>query len=147
MGLLAGGEELLRLGVAGLVLAEDDADEVVGAGLVVALLHLRGDLVVGLGDDVLHVDAGGVVAEGAEGIDAGHVGVGLLEVSDLIVRGGEPWIGLVGWAGRNEESRAASNDYSGVGLKGGDDAILVGGIPGCETWEGGGIMPIVPRVE
>src|SRR5580658_1753000 len=48
--LLAGGEELLRLGVAGLVLAEDDADQVVGTQLVVALLHLRRDLVVGLGD-------------------------------------------------------------------------------------------------
>ena len=70
--LLAGGKELLRLGVAGLVLAQDDADEVVGAALVVALLHLGRDLVVGLGDDVLHADAGGVVAEGAEGIDAGH---------------------------------------------------------------------------
>ncbi len=42
----------------GNVLAEDDADEVVGAGLVVALLHGGGDLVVGLGDDVFHVDAG-----------------------------------------------------------------------------------------
>ena len=52
--------------------AEDDADEVVGAGLVVALLHGGGDLVVGLGDDVFHVDAGGVVTEGAEGVDASH---------------------------------------------------------------------------
>ena len=74
VGLLAGGEELLRLGVAGLVFAEDDADEVVGAALVVALLHLGRDLVVGLGDDVFHVDAGGVVTECAEGIDAGHAG-------------------------------------------------------------------------
>ena len=31
VGLFAGGEKLLRLGVAGFVLAEDDADEVVGA--------------------------------------------------------------------------------------------------------------------
>ena len=60
------------VGVAGLVLAEDDADEVVGAGLVVALLHGGGDLVVGLGDDILHVDAGGVVTEGVEGVEAGH---------------------------------------------------------------------------
>ncbi len=57
VGLLAGGEEVLGFGVAGEVFAEDDADEVVGAGVVVALLHLRGDLVVGLGDDVFHVDA------------------------------------------------------------------------------------------
>ena len=75
VGLLAGGQEVLRLGVAGLVLAEDDADEVVGAALVVALLHVGRDLVVGLGDDVLHADAGGVVAKCAKGIDAGHVGV------------------------------------------------------------------------
>ena len=71
-GLFAGGEEVLRLGVAGEVFAEDDTDEVVGAGVVVALLHLGGDLVVGLGDDVFHLDAGGVVTEGAEGIDASH---------------------------------------------------------------------------
>ena len=66
------GVDVLLVGVGGEVLAEDDADEVVGAGLVVALLHGGGDLVVGLGDDVFHVDAGGIVAEGAEGIDAGH---------------------------------------------------------------------------
>ena len=72
VGLLAGGEEFLGFGVAGLVFAEDDADEVVGAGLVVALLHGGGDLVVGLGDDVFHVDAGGVVTEGAEGVETGH---------------------------------------------------------------------------
>ena len=87
VGLLAGGQELLGLGVAGEVFAEDDADEVVGAGVVVALLHLRGDLVVGLGDDVFHLDASGVVTEGAEGVDASHaVGI-LLWCADLIVRG------------------------------------------------------------
>ena len=72
MGLLACGEEVLRIGVAGLVFAENDADEVVGAGFVVALLHGRSDLVVGLGEDVFHVDAGGVVTEGAEGVETGH---------------------------------------------------------------------------
>ena len=71
VGPLAGGQELLRFGVAGLVFAEYDADQVVGAGLVVAILHGRGDLVVGLGDDVFHLDAGGIVTEGAEGIDDG----------------------------------------------------------------------------
>ncbi len=72
VGLFASGEEVLWFGVAGLVLAEDDADEIVGAGFVVALLHGRGDLVVGLGDDVFHVDAGWVVTEGAEGVKTGH---------------------------------------------------------------------------
>ena len=32
--------------------SEDDADQVVGAALVIGLLHGRGDLVVGLGDDI-----------------------------------------------------------------------------------------------
>ena len=72
MGLLAGGQEVLGLGVARLMLAQDDADQVVGAALVVALLHLRRDLVVGLGDHVLHMDAGSVVAKCAKRIDAGH---------------------------------------------------------------------------
>lgn len=71
-GMGGAGVDVLLLAVVGLVLAEDDADEVVGAGFVVALLHGRGDLVVGLGDNVFHVDAGGIVTEGAEGIDAGH---------------------------------------------------------------------------
>ena len=71
-GLGGAGVDVLLVGVGGELLAEDDADEVVGAGFVVALLHGRGDLVVGLGDDVFHVDAGGVVTKGAEGVDAGH---------------------------------------------------------------------------
>jgi hypothetical protein len=66
------GKEFLGFGVAGFVFAEDDADEVVGAGLVVALLHGGGDLVVGLGDYSFQVDAGGVVTEGAEGVETGH---------------------------------------------------------------------------
>ena len=51
VGFFTGGQEVLRFRVAGFVFAEDDADEVVGAGFVVALLHRGGDLVVGLGDD------------------------------------------------------------------------------------------------
>jgi hypothetical protein len=52
--------------------AEDDTYEVVGAGLVVSLLHGGGDLVVGLGDNILHIDVGGVIAESAEGVETGH---------------------------------------------------------------------------
>ena len=66
------GVDVLGFGVVWLVLAEDDTDEVEGALLVVGLLHGRGDLVVGLGDDVFHADAAGVVAEGAEGVDLSH---------------------------------------------------------------------------
>ena len=62
-------------GVGGEVFAEDDADEVVGAGRVVGVLHGRGDLVVGLGDDVGEVDAGGIVTESAEGKQAGHLDI------------------------------------------------------------------------
>ncbi len=72
VGGLAGGQRGEGVGVAGLFLAEDDADEVVRGAIVVALLHGGGDLVVGLGDDVLHADVAGVVAEGAEGVDLGH---------------------------------------------------------------------------
>jgi len=51
---------------------EDDADQVVGASLVVSLLHGGGDLVVGLGDDVVEPNRGGIVAPGAKWINAGH---------------------------------------------------------------------------
>jgi hypothetical protein len=74
------------IGVGGEVLAENDADEVVGAGLVVTVLHGGGDLVVGLGDDIFHVDAGGIVTEGAEGVDAGHAVCSLQRGYGVIVR-------------------------------------------------------------
>ena len=66
----SGGRE--GVGVVRLFFAQDDADEVVFRAVVVGLLHGRGDLVVGLGDNVFHADLGGVVAKGAEGVDAGH---------------------------------------------------------------------------
>src|SRR5438270_5258887 len=49
--------DVLRVGVAGQLAAKDDADEVVGARRIVGVLHFGGNLVVGLGDDVLQVDA------------------------------------------------------------------------------------------
>ncbi len=87
------GVDVLDLGIVLEVLAEDDANQVVGAGLVVAILHGRGDLVVGLGDDVFHVDAGGVVAKGAEGVDTGHAVLVSPKIDmELIVRGvGRRW--------------------------------------------------------
>ena len=60
--------------IVGLVFSEDDSDEVVRAGFVVPLLHGRRDLVVGLGDDIFHVDAVCVVTECAERVDTGHAG-------------------------------------------------------------------------
>ena len=68
------GVDVVGVGVVGLVLAEDDADEVVGAGGVVAVLHGSRDLVVGLGDDVGHVDESWIVTECAEGVQACHMG-------------------------------------------------------------------------
>jgi len=66
------GVDVVVVVVTGLVFAQNDTDEVVGAGFVVALLHGRGYLVVRLGDYCLHFDAGGVVTEGAEGVETGH---------------------------------------------------------------------------
>ena len=66
------GIDVFRVGVGGFTFAEDDADEVVGALGVVGGLHFGADFVVGLRDDIGHVDAGGVVAESAKGIQAGH---------------------------------------------------------------------------
>ena len=48
------------------------ADQVIGAALVVGLLHGRRNFVVGLGDHVAQPDRGGVIAPGAKWIDAGH---------------------------------------------------------------------------
>ena len=72
---VAGGARIYAfaaLGVEQFRQSEDDADQVVGAALVVGLLHGRRDLVVGLGDNVFKADGGGVVPPGAKGIDASH---------------------------------------------------------------------------
>ncbi len=63
---------VVAIGVASLVLAEDQADQVVGAGGVIAILRLRGDLVVGLGHDGGRSHTLRIVAEGAERDDVGH---------------------------------------------------------------------------
>ena len=52
--------------------SQDDADQVEGAALVIGLLHGRGDLVVGLRDNVFQADRGGIVAPGAKRINASH---------------------------------------------------------------------------
>ena len=52
--------------------AEDDAHQVIGAATVIDLLHRRRDLVIGLSDHVFDANSGGIVARGAEGIDACH---------------------------------------------------------------------------
>ncbi len=68
----AGIDVFAALGVEELRQAEDDAHQIVGAALVVGLLHGGGDFVVGLGDYVVQPDDGGIVAPGAKWIDAGH---------------------------------------------------------------------------
>jgi hypothetical protein len=68
----AGVDAFAALGIEEFGQAEDDANQVVGAALVVGLLHGRGDFVVGLGDHVFKPDCGGIVAPGAKWINAGH---------------------------------------------------------------------------
>src|ERR1035438_6236092 len=68
----AGVDALAAFGIEEFGQAEDDADKVVGAALVVSLLHRRGDLVVGLCHDVVQTDGGGAVTPGAKWINAGH---------------------------------------------------------------------------
>ena len=58
--------------VAGVLFAQDDAHQVLRAGSVVAILHLRRDLVVGLGDDLWNRDPGRVITKGAKGLNVGH---------------------------------------------------------------------------
>jgi len=52
--------------------AKNDANQIVGAGIIVAILHGRRDLVVGLGYDLGEIDPGGVIAQGAERCDISH---------------------------------------------------------------------------
>ncbi len=57
-------------------LSQNDAHQVVGTGSVIALLHLRRDLIVGLGYDFRQRHSRGVIAQGGEGEDFGHVRCG-----------------------------------------------------------------------
>ena len=52
--------------------AEDNAHEVVGATLVVGLLHGGRDFVIRLRDNIFKADPRWIVTERSEGIDAGH---------------------------------------------------------------------------
>ena len=67
-----GVDAFTALGIEELREPEDDAHQVVGAALVVGLLHGRRDFVIGLGDYVAEPDSGRIVAPGAEWINAGH---------------------------------------------------------------------------
>ena len=58
--------DVFGLGVVGQAFAENDPYQVVRAGLVVGLLHGRGDFVVGLGDSPLYRDSLRVIAPGAK---------------------------------------------------------------------------------
>ena len=63
---------VIAAGVGLVALAENDAHQVVGAGLQIALPHLRGDFVVRLGYQVLEGAGLGGVAEGLERKDVSH---------------------------------------------------------------------------
>jgi len=54
--------------------AQDDSDQVVGAGFVIAILHRRGNFVVGLGHDLLQRYAIGIVTQSSKWGDDCHNG-------------------------------------------------------------------------
>jgi hypothetical protein len=66
------GVDVVALVIEKLRQAEDDADEVEGAALVINLLERRSDLVVGLRNDVVEANLEGVITKSCKGIDAGH---------------------------------------------------------------------------
>jgi hypothetical protein len=55
-----------------LAAAKDNADEIVRAGCVIAILKGGSDLVVGLGDDLGGGNLLGIVAQGAKGMNVSH---------------------------------------------------------------------------
>ena len=74
--------------VAGVLFPQDDAHQVVRAGGVVAVLHLRSDLVVGLGDDLWDRDPGRVITKRAKGFNVGHgLKLSLKLYKSLLARG------------------------------------------------------------
>src|SRR5215470_666065 len=58
--------------VTGLLLAENNADEIVGACGVIAVLHLWRDLVVGLSDHIAKGNPCRIITEGAKRLDVSH---------------------------------------------------------------------------
>ena len=66
------GVDIVQVTVGRLSFSLDDAGEVVGAGFVIALLHLGRDLVVRLRDEILRRTGLGSVAIGAKRKDLGH---------------------------------------------------------------------------
>jgi hypothetical protein len=53
--------------------AQDDSNQVVGAGGVIALLHRRSDFVIGLSDDLGGGNSLQVIAESAKRKDVCHI--------------------------------------------------------------------------
>src|ERR1700731_1271306 len=54
--------------------AENNADQVVRAALIVGLLHGRGNLVIRLGHHRVQPDSARIVSPGSKGINVGHAG-------------------------------------------------------------------------
>jgi len=68
----AGVDAFAAFGIEEFGQAEEDADQVEGAALVVGLLDGGGDFVVGLGDDIFKANCGGIVTPSAKRIEACH---------------------------------------------------------------------------
>src|SRR5690242_15597289 len=71
---------VVAIAVAGIALAEDNAHQVVGAGLVIARLHGGRNFVVRLGHNLPQRDTGRVVAQGAKRKDLCHESFAVLGI-------------------------------------------------------------------
>ena len=60
--------------IAGIALAQNDSDQVVWTGGVVAILHFGSDFVVGLGGDLGKRNSRRVIAKRTESFNLGHLG-------------------------------------------------------------------------
>jgi len=86
--------------------AQDDANQIVGTGIIVPALHFRRDFVVGLGQNLGQIDPGGVISQSAERFDVSHrpetgivqekVGFGLQVGSKAILRQAQLGSGTLG---------------------------------------------------
>src|SRR5579872_1024501 len=52
--------------------SQDDANQIVGIGIIVTVSHFRCDFVIGLGHNLRQINAGGVVTQSAEWCNVSH---------------------------------------------------------------------------
>ena len=134
------GVAVLAVAVAGLLLVEDEADDVVGAAVVEGLLQRGVDDVVGRGDHVAEgADAAQVVAVSAERADVGHEFI----LSDSGGRLYGPSQGSYLRAGDNQRrAGGVSPRRKGRFVDRADTAIDAGGTAWCT---GGAVMRRLPH--